>query len=119
MAYIAHGIIKCTPFLSVGHRDNTLFYGTISCLLIFLLNAVRLRLRLVLLYFAMFQCFVLFKTIYVGLRSRLIHRLYKRTNEGLRSFQYETYKSLGLRVDFHCRVIFTCARASNLPSQVK
>ena len=26
MAYIAHGIIKCTPFLSVGHRDNTLFY---------------------------------------------------------------------------------------------
>ena len=60
MAYIAHGIIKCTPFLSVGHRDNTLFYGTISCLLIFLLNAVRLRLRLVLLYFAMFQCFCAF-----------------------------------------------------------
>ena len=58
MAYIAHGIIKCTPFLSVGHRDNTLFYGTISCLLIFLLNAVRLR--LVLLYFAMFQCFCAF-----------------------------------------------------------
>ena len=60
MAYIAHGIIKCKPFLSVGHRDNTLFYGTISCLLIFLLNAVLLRLRLVLLYFAMFQCFCAF-----------------------------------------------------------
>ena len=58
MAYIAHGIIKCTLFLSVGHRDNTLFYGTISCLLIFLLNTVRLR--LVLLYFAMFQCFCAF-----------------------------------------------------------
>ena len=58
MAYITHGIIKCTPFLSVGHRDNTLFYGTISCVLIFLLNAVRLR--LVLLYFAMFQCFCAF-----------------------------------------------------------
>ena len=64
MAYIAHGIIKCTPFLSVGHRDNTLFYGTISCLLIFLLNAVRLRLRLVLLYFAMFQCFCAFLNYY-------------------------------------------------------
>ena len=59
MAYIAHGIIKCTPFLSAGHRDNTLFYGTISCLLIFRLHAVRLLL-VRLLYFAMFQCFCAF-----------------------------------------------------------
>ena len=33
--------------------------------------------------------------------SCLIHRLYKRTNEGLRSFQYESYKSLSKQFFWH------------------
>ena len=34
-------------------------------------------------------------------RSCLIHRLYRRTNEGLRSFQYESYKSLSKQFFWH------------------
>ena len=58
MAYITHGIIKCTPFLSVGHRDNTLFYGTISYVLIFLLNGCAFAFGVAIFcYVSVFLCF--------------------------------------------------------------